>query len=42
MSVLIRGGRIVTAADDYVADVFVDDETDLADRRVASTCRRTR
>src|ERR1700681_2235242 len=26
MSVLIRGGRIVTAADDYVADVFVDDE----------------
>jgi dihydropyrimidinase len=26
MSVLIRGGRIVTAADDYVADVFVDGE----------------
>ncbi|HEX5246910.1 MAG TPA: dihydropyrimidinase [Gaiellaceae bacterium] len=26
MSTLIRGGRIVTAADDYVADVFVDDE----------------
>src|SRR5487761_647020 len=26
MSVLIRGGRIVTAADDYVADVLVDDE----------------
>jgi dihydropyrimidinase len=26
MSVLIRGGRIVTAADDYVADVFIDDE----------------
>jgi len=26
MSVLIRGGRIVTAADDYVADVFVEDE----------------
>ena len=26
MSVLIRGGRIVTASDDYVADVFVDDE----------------
>jgi dihydropyrimidinase len=25
MSVLIKGGRIVTAADDYVADVFVDD-----------------
>jgi dihydropyrimidinase len=27
MSVLIKGGRVVTAADDYVADVFVDDET---------------
>ena len=27
MSVLIRGGRIVTAADDYVADLYVDDET---------------
>jgi dihydropyrimidinase len=26
MSLLIKGGRIVTAADDYVADVFVDDE----------------
>ncbi|MGH2971396.1 MAG: amidohydrolase family protein, partial [Gaiellaceae bacterium] len=26
MSTLIRGGRIVTAADAYVADVFVDDE----------------
>jgi dihydropyrimidinase len=26
MSLLIRGGRIVTAADDYVADVFVDGE----------------
>lgn len=26
MSVLIRGGRIITAADDYVADVFVDGE----------------
>jgi dihydropyrimidinase len=26
MSTLIRGGRIVTAADDYVADVFIDDE----------------
>jgi dihydropyrimidinase len=24
MSVLIKGGRIITAADDYVADVFVD------------------
>jgi dihydropyrimidinase len=27
MSILIKGGRIVTAADDYVADVFVEDET---------------
>src|SRR2546426_12816377 len=27
MSVLIRGGRIVTAVDDYVADVFVEEET---------------
>jgi dihydropyrimidinase len=27
MSVLIKGGRIVTAADDYVADVYVENET---------------
>src|SRR6266705_4636260 len=27
MSVLIRGGRIVTAADDYVADLYAEDET---------------
>jgi dihydropyrimidinase len=27
MSVLIRNGRILTAADDYVADLYVDDET---------------
>jgi dihydropyrimidinase len=26
MSVLIKGGRVITAADDYVADVFVEDE----------------
>jgi len=26
MSVLIRNGRIITAADDYVADVFIDGE----------------
>jgi len=26
MSILIKGGRIITAADDYVADVFVGDE----------------
>ena len=27
MSVLIKGGRVVTAADDYVADVFIEDES---------------
>src|SRR6202521_2613979 len=27
MSVLIRGGRIVTAADDYVADLYIENET---------------
>jgi len=27
MSVLIRNGRVVTAADDYVADVYAEDET---------------
>jgi dihydropyrimidinase len=27
MSVLIKGGRILTAADDYVADIYVEDET---------------
>ena len=27
MSVLINGGRIVTAADDYVADLYVEGET---------------
>src|SRR5512133_1506137 len=27
MSVLIKGGRIVTAADDYVADIYVEEET---------------
>src|SRR6266480_3023650 len=27
MSVLIKGGRVITAADDYVADVFIDDES---------------
>jgi dihydropyrimidinase len=26
MSVLIKGGRVITAADDYIADVFVDGE----------------
>jgi dihydropyrimidinase len=27
MSILIKGGRVVTAADDYTADVYVEDET---------------
>ena len=35
MSVLIRNGRIVTAADDYVADLYIEDETITPDRRVA-------
>src|SRR4051795_4550456 len=26
MSVLIKGGRVITAADDYLADVFVEGE----------------
>src|SRR5215207_5797531 len=26
MSILIKGGRVVTAADDYVGDVYVEDE----------------
>src|SRR3954451_9678632 len=26
MSILIRGGRVVTAADDYVADVLIEGE----------------
>jgi len=27
MSLLIKNGRIITATDDYVADVFIDGET---------------
>ncbi|GAB2568235.1 dihydropyrimidinase [Spirosoma areae] len=27
MSILIKNGRIITAADDYIADIFVDGET---------------
>src|SRR2546428_5757991 len=26
MSVLIKGGRVITAADDYIGDIFVDGE----------------
>ena len=27
MSVLIKGGRVVTASDDYVGDIFIEDGT---------------
>ena len=27
MSVLIRNGRVITATDDYVADIFIEGET---------------
>ena len=27
MSVMIKNGRVITASDDYVADVFIDGET---------------
>src|ERR1700687_4838918 len=27
MSILIKGGRVITAADDYAADVYIDGET---------------
>ena len=27
MSILIRNGRIVTATDDYIADLYAEDET---------------
>ena len=30
MSILIKNGRVVTAADDYVADIFIDGETVVA------------
>ena len=26
MSLLIKGGRIITASEDYIADVFIEDE----------------
>ena len=42
MSVLIRNGRIVTAADDYRADVFVDGETvTLIGRDLTVSAERT-
>ena len=27
MSVLIKNGRIITVADDYIADIFIEGET---------------
>ena len=27
MSILIKNGRIITATDDYVADIFIEGET---------------
>ena len=30
MSVLIKNGRIITATDDYVADIFIEDEVVVA------------
>ena len=27
MSILIKNGRIVTATDDYIADIFIEGET---------------
>ena len=52
MSLLIKGGRVVTAADDYVGDLFVEDEritligksldiqADRTIERPANTCSR--
>ena len=50
MSVLIKGGRVITAADDYVADVFVEGERisligeslDVAADRVIDATRQVR
>ena len=45
MSVLIKGGRVLTAADDYVGDILVENERiSLIGQTwiVRSTCRRTR
>ena len=41
MSVLIKSGRVVTAVDDYRADIFVDGETvALIGRDLAVSCDR--
>ena len=30
MSILIKNGRIITAADDYIADIFIENEKIVA------------
>ena len=42
MSVLIKGGRIVTASDDYVGDIYAENGTVTTDRPVARRRRPTR
>ena len=42
MSVLIKGGRIVTASDDYVGDIYAENGTVTTDRPSRSTSRPTR
>src|SRR3989454_12272408 len=42
MSVMIKNGRVVTATDDYVADIFIDGETVSAiGRNLAMKAERT-
>src|SRR5215207_3808390 len=42
MSILIKNGRIITASDDYVADIFIDGETvSTIGRKVPMTADRT-
>ena len=41
VSVLIKGGRIITAADDYVGDVFVEGERITTRRASRSTSTPT-
>ena len=42
MSVLIKGGRIVTAADDYVGDVYVEDGASRCSARRSTSAPRRR
>ncbi len=37
MKTLIKNGRVVTAVDDYRADIFIDGETVTTIRNAAST-----